>query len=52
METLELTEDFWLEEGLVRARISEEEISRVMKELDLNPLAGESWEILERMTQW
>jgi hypothetical protein len=45
-------ENYQYEEGVVRARLSDPEIDKLMSELKLDPMEEVSWEILERMTQW
>jgi hypothetical protein len=49
---LEETLEFYLEEGLVRARLSDIEIARLARELKLDLSEVRSWEILEQMTVW
>ena len=44
--------DGFCAEGTVRGRLSDEEIERLAKELDLDLSSYEAWLVLERMTLW
>lgn len=44
--------EFLWEEGMVRGRISDDEIERLADELVLDLDRPESWETLEALTQW
>jgi hypothetical protein len=48
----DLWEEYWLEEGLVRARLTQEQIEKLASELKLDLSLEESWVTLEKMTMW
>lgn len=48
----DLYEEFLLEEGLVRARLSDAQINQLALELKLDLSLEESWVTLEAMTMW